>query len=83
MRIQDHPFTVDIITAGFDYQDYRYGIQLAIDGQPATMFDLHKSKIREVGDNTDRYERVLIESATGLLRQYGPQRVGVPPASPR
>jgi len=75
--------TVEILRQGIDYEDWRLGIQLAINGRVATMFDLHKSKIAETGDGTPAYEELLYESASCLLNQYGPSRSGVPPASPR
>jgi hypothetical protein len=74
---------VEILRQGTDYEDWRLGIQLAINGQVATMFDLHKSKIAETGDGTPAYEELLYISASSLLNQYGPSRPGVPPASPR
>lgn len=75
--------TIEILRQGTDYEDWRLGIQLAIDGRVATMFDLHKSKIRETGDGTEAYEELLYQSAMSLLEQNGPSRVGIPPASPR
>jgi len=72
---------VEILRQGTDYEDWRLGIQLAIDGQVATMFDLHKSKIADVGDGTPEYEALLVESASNLLSHYGPSRPGVPPSS--
>jgi len=75
--------SVEIIRPGTDYEDWRLGIQLAIDGKVATMFDLHKSKIRECGDGSEAYEELLYKSASSLLAQYGPTRPGVPSASPR
>ena len=75
--------TVEILRQGTDWEDWRLGIQLAINGKVATMFDLHKSKIREVGDNSPEYDELLYHSAMNLLQQYGPSRTGVPPASPR
>lgn len=77
LRIQGK--TVEMLRSGTDYHDWRLGIQLAIDGKVAPMFDLHKSRIREVSD----YESLLVECAETLLRQMGPQRPGIPPASPR
>ena len=74
---------VEILRQGTDYQDWRLGIQLAINGQVATMFDLHKSKIVETGDATPAYEVMLYETAKALLVERGPVRPGVPPASPR
>jgi hypothetical protein len=68
---------------GTDYEDWRLGIQLAIDGRVATMFDLHKSKIHDVGDGSPAYEELLFDSASSLLEQCGPVRPGVPSASPR
>jgi len=81
MRIQGH--SVEILRAGTDYEDWRLGIQLAVDGRVATMFDLHKSKIADVGDQTPAYEELLYQSASSLLAQCGPARPGVPAASPR
>jgi hypothetical protein len=75
--------SVEILRQGTDYEDWRLGIQLAIDGKVATMFDLHKSKIRECGDGSEAYEELLYQSASSLLTQYGPTRPGVPSASPR
>lgn len=72
---------VEILRYGMDYEDWRLGFQLAVNGQVAPMFDLHKSKIYEVGDGTEAYEALLVESAESLLRQYGPQRPGVPRAT--
>jgi len=74
---------VEILRQGIDYEDWRLGIQLAINGRVATMFDLHKSKISETGDGTPAYEELLYESASSLLNQFGPSIPGVPPASPR
>ncbi len=74
---------VEILRQGTDWEDWRLGVQLAIDGQVATMFDLHKSKIADTGDGTPAYEELLYESASCLLTQNGPCRPGVPPASPR
>ena len=74
---------VEILRQGTDWEDWRLGIQLAINGQVATMFDLHKSKIRETGDGTPAYEELLYKSAQNLLAQYGPSHPGVPPASHR
>ena len=77
-------YSVEILSAGFDYHDWRLGIQLALNGQPAPMFDLHKSVVVDAGDNSPAYEKLLVESAASLLRQMGPQPRGVPrPASPR
>lgn len=81
MRVRGHK--VEILRQGTDWEDWRLGVQLAIDGKVATMFDLHKSKIAEVGDNTPAYEELLYESASCLLQQNGPCRPGVPAASPR
>ena len=82
MTIQGH--TVEILRTGTDYEDWRLGLQLAIDGRVATMFDLHKSKIREVGDGSPAYEELLYDSASSLLAQCGPVSAGVPlAASPR
>lgn len=82
MRIRGH--SIEILRAGTDYEDWRLGIQLAIDGQVATMFDLHKSRIAEVGDQSPAYEELLYDSASSLLAQQGPVRPGVPAAaSPR
>jgi hypothetical protein len=82
MRVCGHE--IEILRAGTDYHDWRLGIQLALDGQVAPMFDLHKSRIVDVGDNSDAYESLLVESASALLRDMGPQPAGVPaPASPR
>ncbi len=75
--------TVEILRQGTDWEDWRLGIQLALDGQVATMFDLHKSKIQEVGDSTPEYEDMLVTTADSLLKQYGPTHPGVPSASPR
>jgi hypothetical protein len=75
--------TVEILRQGTDWEDWRLGIQLAINGQVATMFDLHKSKIQETGDGTPEYEELLYHSAQNLLQQYGPSKAGVPPASTR
>jgi hypothetical protein len=80
MRILGH--SVELLRAGTDYEDWRLGVQLAIDGRVATMFDLHKSKIHEVGDGSPAYEELLYRSASSLLLQNGPQRPGVPAASP-
>lgn len=74
--------SVEILRQGTDYEDWRLGIQLAIDGRVATMFDLHKSKIRECGDGSPAYEALLVDSALVLLQQNGDTRPGVP-ASPR
>lgn len=74
---------VEILRQGTDFEDWRLGIQLAINGRVSTMFDLHKSKIVETGDGTPAYEELLYTSAANLLQQYGPSRPGVPPASPR
>lgn len=81
MRVRGHK--VEILRQGTDYEDWRLGIQLAIDGKVATMFDLHKSKIAEVGDSTPQYEEMLVHTASSLLQQYGPVNPGVPTASPR
>jgi hypothetical protein len=81
MRIRGH--RVEILRQGTDWEDWRLGVQLAIDGQVATMFDLHKSKIAEVGDNSPAYEELLYQSASTLLSQHGPVNPGVPTASPR
>jgi hypothetical protein len=75
--------TVEILRQGTDFEDWRLGIQLAINGQVATMFDLHKSRIREIGDGTPAYEELLYQSASNLLSEWGPVKAGVPPASPR
>ncbi len=81
MRIQGH--SIEILRQGTDYEDWRLGIQLAIDNRVATMFDLHKSKIAEVGDGSPAYEEMLYRSASSLLAEHGPQRPGIPAASPR
>jgi hypothetical protein len=81
MRIQGH--SVEVLRSGTDYEDWRLGIQLAIDNRVAMMFDLHKSKIADVGDGSNAYEELLYQSASSLLAQHGPQRPGVPAASPR
>jgi hypothetical protein len=81
MRVRGH--TVEILRQGTDWEDWRLGIQLALDGKVATMFDLHKSKIAEVGDSTPAYEEMLVTTADSLLKQYGPARPGIPSASPR
>ena len=81
MRIKGRD--VEILRQGTDYEDWRLGIQLAVNGRVATMFDLHKSRIREVGDCSEAYEELLLESAETLLGQHGPQLPGVPAASPR
>ncbi len=74
---------VEILRQGIDYEDWRLGIQLAINGKVATMFDLHKSKIAETGDGTPAYEELLYQSASALIAQFGSTRPGVPSASPR
>jgi hypothetical protein len=81
MRVRGHQ--VEILRQGTDWEDWRLGIQLAIDGQVVTMFDLHKSKIAEVGDSTPAYEEMLVHTASSLLQQYGPTKAGIPAASPR
>jgi len=81
IRIKGH--SVEILSQGLDYEDWRLGVQLAVDGKVAPMFDLHKSKIAEVGDGGPGYEELLYDSASSLLLQLGPVRPGVPPASPR
>ena len=68
----------ELLNQGIDYCDWRLGIQLAVRGKVASMFDLHKSKISEVGDGTDAYEELLYQSAVTLLEQYGPVKPGVP-----
>jgi len=74
---------VELLRQGTDYEDWRLGIQLAVNGTVAPMFDMHKSKIRECGDGTEAYEDLLYQSAVGLLQQLGPVKPGVPAASPR
>lgn len=74
---------VEILRQGTDWEDWRLGIQLAINGQVATMFDLHKSQIRKTGDGTPAYEELLYRSAQSFLNHYGPSRAGIPSASPR
>jgi hypothetical protein len=74
---------VEILRQGTDWEDWRLGIQLAINGQVAMMFDLHKSKIAETGDGTPAYEELLHDSAQNLLSQHGSMTPGVPAASPR
>jgi len=69
---------VELLRQGTDYEDWRLGIQLAVNGRVATMFDLHKSKIKEVGDGTEAYEELLYQSAVSLLEQHGSVRPGVP-----
>lgn len=82
LAIQGH--SLEILRPGTDYEDWRLGIQLAIDGRVATMFDLHKSKIAEVGDGSEAYEELLCKTASSLLEQYGTAKPGVPAAaSPR
>lgn len=81
MRIKGHQ--VEILRQGTDYEDWRLGIQLAVDNRVATMFDLHKSRIADVGDGTPAYEELLYDSASSLLARHGPSRPGIPPASPR
>jgi hypothetical protein len=81
MRVNGH--SVEILRQGTDYEDWRLGIQLAIDGRVATMFDLHKSRIRDCIDGSPAYERLIVDSAVMLLAEHGPSRPGVPPASPR
>jgi hypothetical protein len=79
LAIRGH--SVEILRSGTDYEDWRLGVQLAVDGRVAPMFDLHKSKIAEVGDQSDAYEELLFASASSLLAQYGPSRPGVPAAA--
>lgn len=74
---------VEILRQGTDYQDWRLGIQLAINGQVATMFDLHKSLIKQTGDATPAYEEMIAKMAIDLLEANGPVRPGVPSASTR
>ena len=69
---------VELLNQGLDYLDWRLGIQLAVNNRVASMFDLHKSKIAEVGDGTLAYEELLYQSAVNLLEQYGPVKPGVP-----
>lgn len=75
--------TVEILRQGTDFEGLRLGIQLAINGQVATMFDLHKSWLEITGDGTPAYEELITKMAIELLSAYGPVRPGVPPASPR
>jgi len=70
---------VEILRQGTDWEDWRLGIQLAINGQVKTMFDLHKSIIKTTGDGTPAYEELLYQTANSLA----PSLPGVPPASAR
>lgn len=74
---------VEILRQGTDAYDWRFGIQLAINGKVATMFDLHKSLIRQTGDATPAYEEMIASMAIDLLEANGPVQAGIPPASPR
>lgn len=71
---------IAIIRAGTDYHEWSLGWQLEVDGRLAPMFDLHKSKIIEVGGfGSDGFERLLEDSANGLLVQFGvAAHAGVP-----
>jgi hypothetical protein len=74
-----------IIRAGTDWQDWQLGWQLEVGGKLAPMFDIHRSKIQEVGGyGSEGFEQLLRESALGLIAQFGPAaNSGVPAASPR
>jgi|SRR5882762_7766575 len=74
---------VEILRQGTDYEGFRLGIQLAINGQVATMFDLHKSWLEDIGDGTPAYEELITRMAIELLAVHGPVHPGVPSASPR
>lgn len=75
---------VEIIAQGIDYDGWRLGIQVAVDGRLAPMFDLHKSVIADAGDGSLGYEKLLERSARELLTTLGPAKVsGVPAASSR
>lgn len=74
---------VEILRQGTDWEDWRLGIQLAINGKVAMMFDLHKSMLAETGDGTPAYEELMHDTALKLLSQHGPVKPGVPAASPR
>jgi len=70
---------IEILRQGTDWEDWRLGIQLAINGQVKTMFDLHKSIIETTGDGTPAYEELLYKTANSL----SPSLPGVPPAPAR
>lgn len=73
---------LEIVSQGIDYDGWRLGIQVAVNGKLAPMFDMHKSKIVEVGDGTEAYERLLVESANSLIASLGPaKQSGVPAPS--
>jgi hypothetical protein len=74
-----------IIRSGISWEDWWLGWQLEVNGVLAPMFDIHKSKVQEVGGyGSEGFESLLRESALGLIAQYGPAQVpGVPAASPR
>jgi hypothetical protein len=73
-----------IIRQGTSWEDWWLGWQLEVNGTLAPMFDLHKSKVQEVGGyGSEGFESLLRESAVGLLAQYGPAKSSAVPASPR
>jgi len=74
---------VEILRQGIDWEDWRLGIQVAINGHLAPMFDLHKSHIAKVGDGTEAYEKLLADSAQHLISAMGPARTAGIPASQR
>jgi hypothetical protein len=74
-----------IIRTGTSWEDWQLGWQLEVGGTLAPMFDLHKSKIQEVGGyGSEGFENLLRESALGLIAQLGPaSRPGVPASQPQ
>lgn len=74
-----------IIRSGTSWEDWSLGWQLEVSNTLAPMFDLHKSKIQDVGGfGSEGFENLLRESALGLISQFGPAaRPGVPAASSR